>query len=323
MRKRGSIVGYQFENFTSLLLSLAFILLFVVIVVVLYNAFFGTEECVNEAEWGILESTLKNLESGSRKSMQIPFYNEDCSLVAFNKGQVLGIGAGSSEILTDEPQLCLCKIENNKCQPFQCYKFTKYKKVGFPREDAQFTTKGQKEQMFLTFEDKGSELEISILAVTKTEDEFVYKKDYNVDPSGLLNSLKITYSSQNSIEVTGVTIKDRPVLVDERMENLGDVLPFYFDINFKIHAPDGTETTLEEVKKMNMEIWLTNKEANLLNGKTPFLFYETQEGDWDGIDLQCDFSRKSGVDLSRVIPCSTTLTTFAQHFAVSAGVVHE
>ena len=112
--------------------SLALIILLIIGIVFFSRLFPGTRvDCENEKWWtddrGV-EDKLKLADKG--ENTELFFFNEDCYLVSFTFAHgIIGNPVQFTHEITEEPQLCLCQIDDNACKPYDCYKFKSYDQI--------------------------------------------------------------------------------------------------------------------------------------------------------------------------------------------------
>ena len=104
--------------------------------------------------WNKLKPLLKQIDSETDEKIETEFINGECSLITFSPDQ-------SAELELPEiyqsplPELCLCKIEGNTCEPHECYRFSKIKSL------TRFSSQGLPKHTFLNLGVKKGILTIS------------------------------------------------------------------------------------------------------------------------------------------------------------------
>ncbi len=323
--KRGTI-----DYVTSMILGVALALLLIFVTIALYNAFFGKVECSNKAEWGAIARAVTLVESGVRSSIEIPFFNGDCPLVSFTKGEILEIAPGSSKLLTDDPQLCLCKLKKSKCDPLECYRFKKVKEVRLPL-GGQVSTKGLKQYMFVRFERQDASFVVSVKGETKKEQQYVYESGdepevSDVEALRLVRKVSVAYTVPGEVRMKGVEVDARPEFYPVEMRIVKGVFPQRVKVVLeRISAGGVSAVKPEQVKSMNLEVLLLLDHVKALaeeglSEKELRLFYKKEE-EWPSVSLKCEMekaflykvSEDAGLD---VVPCAGMIEGFAEEFAL-------
>jgi len=106
------------------------LLLFIAICVALYALFFNFSgiNCENSAEWKQVNEALTKIDNQEVGSIDIQFFNKGCYLIGFSdpsynqyspvtRGEGVGI----------KPQICLCSLEEIRCDAQYCKKFENIK----------------------------------------------------------------------------------------------------------------------------------------------------------------------------------------------------
>jgi len=123
------------EKLVNIIIGIFLLLLVVTVAVTLYLVFAPGTDCTNAAEWKVVRRTLLEMERGSREKITIPFNNGNCPLVAFSPAQIRTVAPGSPKIISDNPVICMCEIDQGKCRPYkECYTLTKFEKATLPPE---------------------------------------------------------------------------------------------------------------------------------------------------------------------------------------------
>src|SRR3989338_484340 len=157
--------------------------------VLLYQAFASGNDCDNQKEWESVKKSVSLIESGTRASISTPFVNSKCALVSYSPDQFNTVQPGSGSLVDGNTKLCLCKIEKEKCKPFNCYTLAKLKAVRLPL-GGQVSTVGMKRYVFLNIKREGSELVIAVEGETETKQSYVFndqsENKAKVDPANVM-----------------------------------------------------------------------------------------------------------------------------------------
>ncbi len=284
-------------------------------------------QCENSHFWDgkkALSDLLKNVDDGEYE--EFLFYNENCKLVSFSFVQ------GVSKIqypqaLSRSPKLCLCEVEDEICNPYDCYEFKNYEQINYE----QFLTEGLDNYVFLKFVKDGKTLRIDAVGEKKESEAIVYTKQeppLKTDPQALINRMSVIFESSSIKNYKPiVSLKESGFLVPQGVPNVEGFTTF-FDLNLAL--PPSYGQTEEDyllhhenidpniVKQAYLELVLQKEKWNKLatDQKENVTLYYKVESEWKSVPMKCEEQQNN-------VLCGTILNSFSNNFAVSTSVSQE
>lgn len=318
MGKRGDL---QYSPLIEIIVAVLIVLALTGLLIMVYKLVFSPNvTCDNVEDWNSLKKMFNSIDSRDFTAYEAYFYNKDCFLVSFTPAQPSSILPGN-KVINTQPQLCLCKIENDKCNAYECFKFNYYnvitESVG---NNKQFHTKSYEESLFLNFKRNNKELVIEkkgslkselLLAYTRTEEYLKF------DPTSLITKMDITLTDSAIINFfPTVEVKKWP-LTPEQIGIAGN-FPVPFSIKLSSTKEGSTPKTAaeipkEKIKSMTLYINITESYYNPLTAqqKSSLVLYYKKDNLWLSSKLECS----PDVNLNYI--CSSTIDYPATDFAVS------
>lgn len=148
MSKRGDL---QYSPLIEIIVAVLIVLALTGLLILLYKLVFSPNvTCDNVEDWNSLKKMLNSVDSNGFTTYEAYFYNKGCYLVSFTPAQPSSILPGN-KVINTQPQLCLCKIENDKCNAYECFKFNYYTSIIDVDSSTQFKTNDYQETLFLKF----------------------------------------------------------------------------------------------------------------------------------------------------------------------------
>lgn len=281
-------------------------------------------QCANDIYWDNprgLEDILKKVDKG--ESANFFFLNNDCNLASFSFVQ------GSSKIeypnaLPREPLLCLCKIEDSICKPYDCYKFKNYDQIN----SNQFSTENLERYVFLKFTRDGRTLRIDAIGTEKTPEQKSYARSdpeltAKIDPSGLIHKLNIIFMTR---DIEGfnpiVEITETGLLLPTGVENIEGFTKLF---SIRLAQPPLSGQTLDDyvanpreidpdqVKTAVLIISVPNEKYSKLSAaqKQNIKLYYQKDQEWKNVSMVCESRETETL-------CGARLNEFSSNFAISA-----
>lgn len=247
-----------------------------------------------------------------------PLIEDDCNLVSFSFSQ------GINEVLYDGIQpkganLCLCKIEDNLCDKYDCYNFKKFDQIN----TKQFSTEELENNMVLQFTKNGRTLLIEALGTLKSPQPITYSRTEEnkfLDKEGLISNLIILFNT-NEIKTFNplINVEKTGFFLPEGIPNIeGFTKLFSITLAFPPSQGQSQEDYLSNPQKIDPSLVrgavvvmaIKKEKLGILNSSTNLaLYYKTQKG-WESSPLTC-FEQESEY------LCKTRLYEFSDKFALS------
>ncbi len=285
-------------------------------------------DCSNSKWWNSergLKDILKDVDKGEYAEFML--YNDDCNLVSFSFIQ----GINKIEFphaQTKEPMLCLCKIEDKTCKPYNCHKFKNYDQIN----TEQFSTENLESYVFLKFEKEGKTLRINAVGTEKPIEPVTYTKQETqtkTDETNLINKMVVRFTSRDIKSFTPIVKiqKEKGLLLPEGIENIEDFTMFFdIDLAYPPSYGQAEEEYLtkhesidkDKVKEVFIEINIPKDKFNKLtfNQQENLKLYYKKEQKWEGSKLKCD-------ETDKTILCNTIIKGFSKNFAISTTSLQE
>lgn len=286
-------------------------------------------QCANDIYWSNphgLEDTLKRIDNGENANFF--FLNNGCSLASFSFVQ----GASKIEYpsaLPREPLLCLCKIEDNICKPYDCYKFKNYDQI----DSKQFSTENLEKYVFLKFTRDGRTLRVDAIGTEKAPEQKGYTRSdpeltAKIDPSGLIHTLNIIFMSR---EIEGfnpiVEITETGLLPPQGIENVEGFTTLFsirlaqpplYGQALDDYVANPREIAPNQVKAAVMIISVPNEKYQKLSAiqKQNIRLYYQKDQEWKNIPMICESSETETL-------CGVRLNEFSNSFAVSVEIIED
>ena len=292
-------------------------------------------ECPNEASWNSLKQTLSQAENPSFTSKQVPFTNkveDGCYLVSFSKYQQGLIFPDKKFPISEKPLLCLCKTKNdNTCQAFDCVKFSNYESIQ-TNSGGQFSSKIDKETMFITLIKSGKTLRIlkDATTISDTTLNYNYDADYAkiIDKTRLIKSFSVTtkdisvFNFLPYVQLMDYSTAFKPE--DIKLVPSAGKFPIFFNIKLSEIKGEITAESIPSVAQNLLDSSQIKKTAITLNiNKTIYneltseqknslaIFYKNNTV-WTKNKLNC-------VESSANEECTAVMDTFYPELAISVS----
>ena len=217
--------------------------------------------------------------------------------------------------------LCLCKIEESKCKPYDCYKFENYEKIN----QEQFLTEDYDNYLFLEFIKEGKTLYIKPVGYKKPIEPASYTKSEiseKTDPKGLIKELKITFNVKDIKSFNPfVDVKEPGLLLPAGIPNMEGFTQL-FDINIS-HPPlygqsiedyivNPRPIDINVVKSAYILISLPKNKYEILTEpqKQNINLYFKLGQEWKKSKMLCQ-------EAENEVLCEANIEGFSQNFAIS------
>ncbi len=275
-------------------------------------------ECANDKDWNQIKEALKKLESDETYS-EVFFYNEGCNLASFTATQQMqNYEVKPTKLLTENPEICLCKVDSDLCKPYDCYKLSKFSAVVGPK-GSQFTTFNFGPNVLLRFFKDGKTLRIDTPAKEKSPEPIYYKyeeKYSSLDKTHLIDEMQIIFKT-NQIQgyLPVVTLKQEIPFEIPKKEGITTA----FDLSLMIKPPEKAD--IKEINQQYIDLNLVQsalvsfpiskeKFESLPESERKLSLYYNLDGIWKSIPLMCE-------KVERTYFCGTLITQFAKEYVIS------
>ncbi len=282
-------------------------------------------DCTNDKWWDDprgLKEILKEVDKGKYKEFM--FYNENCNLVSFSFRQETPIQHPDAPTL--EPRLCLCNLDGDLCDPYDCYKFKNYKQIN----TQQFSTEPLEKYVFLKFIKQDEETLIIDFTSAKKQPEPIKLEEPSLqispEAAKLINSMTVLFNTRE--------IKDfRPIV--KNVQQTEDVAPvgidnikgftFLFDLDLANPPVYGQsdEDYLRNylpidqnaVKQALIEFKIDKTKYSALDSvqKEKVALYFKKDDKYESVLMKCQ-------EVTSEIMCKAFLNDFSSNFAVSVDL---
>lgn len=234
----------------SILISILAASFFIIIAIIVGKALYGAfatddKKCQNYMEWEKFNTAFENLESNSIEET-IFFYNENCNIVSFSpKINLQDNLIKPSFNPGNDPRVCLCKIEENVCNPSKCYKFSDFEDVSF--EGKQFSTYDKSPYALIKLRKEGKTLKISGVLQDKQKlqlEQSVDEKNLQFNTGGKrdisnINLIVLHHTGGHTAESAIETLEERELSVHYVLDENGKLQQLVPDDYIAYHAKGG------------------------------------------------------------------------------------